>query len=196
MVISESKRFIFLAVPKTGTSSIEHALRAYRSPVTAEFNKHATCSRLRRELPVGVWDAYYKFAFVRNPYDRMQSWYYYRQRKELAAANHPRHHLYTGNLSFDEFILSFAKKELMLRQADFIAPRGGGVQVDFVGKYECLEQDFQRICAHLQLPALTLPRVRASMNMDADVNLWSSATRAVINEYFAEDFTLFGYPRL
>lgn len=196
MVISESNRFIFLAVPKTGTSSIEHALRPYRSPLTARFKKHATCSRLQRELSCEMWQSYYKFAFVRNPYDRMQSWYYYRQREELAAVDHPRHHLYTGNLSFDEFIQSFAKNELMLRQVDFIAPRGEGLRVDFVGRYESLERDFRRICAQLRLPALSLPRVRASRNRVADLNLWNRTSRALINDYFAEDFTMFGYRRL
>ncbi len=193
MVISDSHRFIFLAVPKTGTSSIELALEPYRSPITAQFNKHATCSRLQRDLPGEVWQSYFKFAFVRNPYDLMQSWYFYRQREELAAPEHPRHHLYTGNLAFEEFILGFAKNELMLRQVDFIAPYGRGVQVDFVGKYETLEQDFQQICEHLGLDPVRLRRVRASGNEETGVNIWSRVTRKVVNDYFAEDFTTFGY---
>ncbi|MFT4825849.1 MAG: chondroitin 4-sulfotransferase 11 [Halioglobus sp.] len=193
MLISESHRFIFLAVPKTGTSSIENALKPYGASITRKFNKHATCLKLQRDLPSGMWDSYFKFAFVRNPYDLMQSWYFYRQRKLLANPEHPRHHLYTGDVSFETFIHSFAKNELMLRQVDFIAPHGKGLQVDRVGKFEDLDSDFSVICERLQLSVEKLPVVRSSNNNREASELWTPSARKVINEYFLEDFTSFDY---
>lgn len=193
MLISESHRFIFLAVPKTGTSSIENTLKPYRAAITRKFNKHATCSKLQRDLPSEMWDSYFKFAFVRNPYDLMQSWYFYRQRKVLANPKHPRHHLYTGDISFETFIHSFAENELMLRQVDFIAPHGKGLQVDRVGKFETLDSDFSRICEHLQLSVEPLPVVRSSGNNRDAFKRWTPSARKIINEYFLEDFTTFDY---
>lgn len=193
MVVSESHQFIFLAVPKTGTSSIENTLKPYRAAITNDFNKHATCSKLQRDLPVQMWDSYFKFAFVRNPYDMMQSWYFYRQRKELANPKNPRHHLYTGDLNFEEFIHGFAKKELMLRQVDFIAPHGKGLQVDTVGKYETLDRDFASICERLKLSVEQLPKVRSSNNDRTAAGLWTRSSRKIINDYFLEDFTTFDY---
>lgn len=193
MVISESHQFIFLAVPKTGTSSIEIALRPYRAPITQSFNKHATCLKLQRDLPTETWDSYFKFAFVRNPYDLMQSWYFYRQRKEMADPSHPRHHLYTGDVCFEEFIRDFAKKELMLRQVDFIAPHNMGLQIDAVGKFEALEEDYTSVCEHLKIPVEALPVLRSSDNRHSAEQLWTRSSRKVINEYFEEDFTTFDY---
>jgi len=37
---------------------------------------------------------------------------------------------------------------------------------------------------------------RASGNEETGLRLWSRATRTVVNEYFAEDFTTFGYELL
>jgi hypothetical protein len=195
MLISESHQFIFLAVPKTGSSSIEKALAPYRATLTDEFKKHATCSKLKRELPTGIWESYFKFAFVRNPYDFMQSWYFYRQRDELADPKHPRHHLYTGDTSFEEFITTFARKEWLLPQVEWVAPAAMELQVqlDYVGRYETFEDDFRQICRRLAIPYPTLPRLRRSRNDAGASKLWNSRTRAVVNDYFWQDFKAFGY---
>ena len=195
MLISESHRFIYLAVPKTGSSSIEQALALYSSPLTDEFKKHTTCSRLKRELPAEIWKGYFKFAFVRNPYDFMQSWYFYRQRDELANPDHPRHHLFTGATSFDEFIETFASKEWLLPQVAWVAPPALGLQVqlDYVGRYESLGDDFRQICQQLGIPCPDLPLLRGSSNEPRASELWSAHTRAIVNDYFWQDFQTFGY---
>jgi len=199
MLISESHQFIFLAVAKTGTSSVEDALAPYRSPLTDRFNKHATCARLRRELPAGMWEQFFKFAFVRNPYDLMQSWYFYRQREELADPNHPRHHLYTGDKSFDEFIETFSKLGWVLNQVAWVAPPAMNLQIqlDYVGHYETLEEDYREICRRIGVPCTSLPKVRRSRNSAARAaNLWNSHTRRLINDYFRHDFEVLGYDML
>ncbi len=198
MLISESHKFIFLAIAKTGTSSIETALSSYRSPLTGNFSKHATCVKLQRELPENIWGSYFKFAFVRNPYDRMQSWYFYRKRAELANPAHPRHHRYTGNITFDEFIETFSKRDWMLNQVAWVAPPalGGEMQVDFVGRYETLEDDFRKVCHRIGVPHSPLPTIRNSHNDASAAALWNSHTRSVINEYFRQDFETFGYEML
>ncbi len=198
MVVSESHKFIFLAVPKTGTSSIERALARYRSPLTDRFKKHATCKRVKREIPEALWDESFKFAFVRNPYDRMQSWYFYRQRQELANPEHPRHHLYTGNKTFDQFICSFADRDWMLLQLAWVAPPalGGEVQLDFVGRFESLETDYSYVCERVGVPYQPLPQVRSSRNDHRARSLWTPESRTRVNEYFRGDFELFGYEML
>lgn len=198
MIISESHNFIFLAVPKTGTSSIERALARYRSPLTDRFRKHATCKRVRQELPEKFWQSAFKFAFVRNPYDRMQSWYYYRKREELANPEHPRHHLYTGDKTFDQFVESFAERDWMLLQLAWVAPPalGGGSQLDFIGRFEHLDEDYRHVCEQVDVPYSPLPTIRGSSNDASARSLWSRESRRRVNEYFRRDFELFGYEML
>ncbi len=192
MIISKSHRFIFVAVPKTGTSSIENALQSYSAKITRRFNKHATSRKLIRDLPEGMWDDYYKFAFVRNPYDRIESWYFYRKRKELASVDHPRHKMYTGDKTFEEFVQWFPKNTMMLNQVDFIAPHGGGLLIDHFGRFETLHADFAAICRRLDLPEIELPQVRAS-ERDGASKLWTPESRRIINDYCADDFAFFDY---
>jgi len=195
VVISDTHRFIFVAVPKTGSSSTEEALTPYGSDLTHQFNRHATCLKLQRDLPEDIWRDYFKFAFVRDPYDRMLSWYFYRKRDQLKDPAFSAHRLYTGNMSFDEFVEGFAERELMFRQVDFIAPHGGGLLVDTVGRFENLRSDFSDICARLGLPNIGLPTVRASRKPGTDPEaLWTPATLGIVNAYFREDFEFFGYP--
>jgi hypothetical protein len=198
MIISESHQFIFLAIPKTGTSSIEKALGQHASPTTRRFRKHATCARLKRELPPDFWQNALKFAFVRNPYDRMQSWYFYRQRAELADPAHPRHNRYTGNMSFEQFIDSFAKHDWMLNQVAWVAPAslGGEKQLDFVGRFESLERDYREVCERIGIPCTPLPLVRSSGNKSGMSGLWTAHTRRVVNKHFRKDFDYFGYEML
>ncbi|MCR9104380.1 MAG: sulfotransferase family protein [Gammaproteobacteria bacterium] len=197
MILSDSHRFIFVAVPKVGSSSTEEVLTPYKAPLSDAFNRHATCLKLQRDLPPSVWEDYFKFAFVRDPYDRMLSWYFYRQREPLGAPDHPRHHLYTGDKTFAQFIHGFSSNELMFKQVDFIAPHQGGLLVDFVGRFENLQADFSRICQRLSLPEITLPKVRASGRSSArEVNLWTPELRRIVNDYFREDFELLDYPMI
>ena len=194
VVISKTHKFIFVAVPKTGSSSTEEALAPYQSNLTNQFNRHATCLKLQRDLPAEIWQNYFKFAFVRDPYDRMLSWYFYRKRKQLEDPSYPRHYLYTGNISFDEFVETFSEKELMFKQVDFIAPHGGGLLVDAVGRFENLQEDFSSMCDQLDLPKIHLPTIRSSKKPVADLQgLWTSESRGIVNEYFREDFQFFGY---
>jgi len=197
VVISETHKFVFVAVPKTGSSSMEEALAPYQSSLTEKFNRHATCLKLQRELPQEVWRDYFKFAFVRDPYDRMLSWYFYRKRNQLKDPSYSRHHLYTGNISFDEFVGTFSKNELMFKQVDFIAPHNGGLLVDTVGRFENLQEDFSNICEQLSIPHMHLPLIRASKKPSAGLRgIWTSKSRGIVNEYFREDFEFFGYRML
>ena len=76
MPVSDKYKCILLHVPKTGGSSIEKLI----SPITF-FNpkyspnekytpQHLTYSELRAKLPDEKWQTYFKFAFVRNPWDK------------------------------------------------------------------------------------------------------------------------------
>lgn len=196
MLISETHQFIFLAVAKTGSSSIEQALAPYRSPLTNQFKKHATCTRVKRELPTALWQQFFKFAFVRNPYDYVQSWYFYRQREELADPHHPRHHLYTGDTTFEEFVENFGQQEWILNQVAWVAPPSTDfqMQLDYVGRYETLDQDYRVICDRLGIPDTPLPTLRSSSNSsERAAALWNRHTRRLVNDYFQPDFETFGF---
>lgn len=113
LIISHSRRFIYVHVHKTGGESITASLtpqldrgdlvvsgdiqtwlrgKVYRRyDLVAGLDKHSSARAIRRSLPAGMWRDYYTFGFVRHPADRALSMYRYvariaarRRRRSLA----------------------------------------------------------------------------------------------------------------
>jgi hypothetical protein len=167
-------------------------------------------------------------AFIRNPYDRVYSGFRQMQR---AALNQPVA-VYPERWVRDLVIKQVAGNSAKLREAAFDFDRWwGGVNdydifdaghnisfslhpahywthsngqqmVDFVGRVETFEADFDRLCSRIGITVTN----RQNANVDVDpahtggayksAGLMSAASIARINELFREDFDLFGYQRL
>ena len=92
MIISGLHKFIFVAIPKTGTHAVRQALRVHLGPqdqeqvglfVQRKFSipalaqighGHISLEQLRPHLKPEAWNSFFKFAFVRNPFDRFVSY--------------------------------------------------------------------------------------------------------------------------
>jgi hypothetical protein len=78
MLVSHRARAIFVHIQKTAGSSIEAALRDHdpeAGPHLVGGRRHVHAVELRDVVGPDVWGRYFKFAFVRNPWDRLLSWY-------------------------------------------------------------------------------------------------------------------------
>ncbi|MGI9286502.1 MAG: sulfotransferase family 2 domain-containing protein [Pseudomonadales bacterium] len=196
MIISDEPSFIFIAVPKTGSCAVEEALQPLmNAELKRQFHKHVTAMRLERELPAERWENSYKFSFVREPYAWMHSWYRFRQRDELKDPTNKYHRRYTGDISFNEFVQTFSSKELMLKQSDVISNRSAELLMDFVGRYETLQSDFDTICEQLNIPLRKLPRVNVTKSTASGEDFLDAAGIKIINDYFSQDFEMFGYTK-
>jgi sulfotransferase famil protein len=83
MIICHKHKFIFIHIGKTGGTSIERALCRHlsmdfdttkKSP-EGTWWKHIWATDMRRRVGPDLWDNYFTFAFVRNPYDMILSLY-------------------------------------------------------------------------------------------------------------------------
>lgn len=96
MILSHKHKFIFLCNGKTGTTSIEKLLgplqegSEYDVGISGLFvAKHIPPAILKSCLPEHVWREYYKFVFVRNPWDWFVSnWFWNSVRRPSAAEGH------------------------------------------------------------------------------------------------------------
>ena len=93
-MISIQKMFLFIHIPKTGGNSIQHFLRDYsEDEIVVKANqekverfgvnnkkyntiKHSTLSHYKSVLNPQIYRALFKFAVIRNPWDRMISYYF------------------------------------------------------------------------------------------------------------------------
>src|SRR5580658_6306737 len=89
MIVSQSKKFVFIHTPKTGGTSIKAVLSRFVSSETTDMF-HWHCSALDAKRVLQHWSEYYSFAFVRNPYDIQVSMYNYILR---LGVMHPEYNL-------------------------------------------------------------------------------------------------------
>jgi Sulfotransferase family len=181
-VICDQFKCIFVEVPKTGSTSI-------RAIVGEPPKPHQNIWQIFNSIPAEKFRSYFKFGFVRNPWDRAVSLY---ERKEGLKLK--------SRMGFDQFIewMRFASCTCIhpvphRYQLDWFVSPHGDVIVDFIGKYENLESDWAAISARLGIGA-KLPRLNVNTERTCDyVSYYSEKTRRIVAERFAVDIERFGY---
>lgn len=170
MRISYRHCFVYIHVDRTGGTSISKALdpfsyqmNDYRRLVAALFRRlnlpesyrwrkfstqHMTANDLKQALPDRIWNKSYKFAFIRNPWDWLLSIYYARLQNPV----HPEYELVRYLGSFKRYVDWWGENQTM-QQTDYIFDQDGELMVDFVGRFEFLQQDFESICKIMEIDA-------------------------------------------
>jgi len=200
MIISHKHKFIFIRVPKTASTSIQLALGKICGPddiVTAffdtdaspyhhprnnaEYGPHTAARKIKRKISPEIWDSYFKFAFERNPFDKVVSRYHMKILKSY-------------DKSFKEFCLECAGGVRSFVKGIELYSIDGKIVVDFIGKYENLNEDFNFVCDKLNLPKLELTRERARSRKESDYRkYYDDESRRLVEEHFAREIKLFNY---
>lgn len=185
---------LFVHVPRTGGVSVA------RSLFGGLGGGHRTVRQLRRIYGPWRFPRLFRFAFVRDPYDRLVSAYHFLRGGGFDAEDARwAQEVLAGYPSFAEFVLGWLTPETARSKLHFVpqsrflcAEEGGPLEVDFVGRFEFLAEDFQRVCERLGVER-ELQRSNAARR-PREVE-WTPELRARVGEVYAEDFRLLGYPR-
>ena len=181
-MISHTYKCIFIHIPKTAGQSIEHFFLNLhglswenRAPLLLRYNPdplkgpeslaHLTAEEYTKlgHISSEKFKNYFKFAFVRNPWARLVSEYRYRSCykkytfKEFVLERLPKQDAYSD------------KYRHIMPQYDFIHDRDGKIIVDFVGRFENLQEDFQTVLQKLSIPTARLPRMNVSLSKDIEI---------------------------
>jgi chondroitin 4-sulfotransferase 11 len=184
-------RAIFIHVPKTAGVSVRRALamdHTFSSVHATYLDYHLADPRKCRD--------FFKFAFVRNPFERLLSAYAF-----LAAGGMPKwdterkERVLHGIDGFEQFVherLADVLHELHFRpQHEFLCDRSGALKMDFVGHVEAMERDFAAICARLNITGRIAVH-NTSIHGTSDAS-YTPPMRAIVASAYARDFSLFGY---
>ena len=183
---------IFIHVPKTGGRSIGTSLFGEL------INSHFTADELKVIFGKAAFKRYFKFAFVRNPWDRAVSAYtFYKTRKSDNIKRWGEKHL-ADYPDFESFVKGYLNPETIYTskkafwpQYVFICDEALVSQVDFLGYFEHLERDFKRVQERLGVSA-NLLHINASPRTDYR-EYYTSETRDIIADLYRKDIELFGY---
>lgn len=159
-MISYDKRCIFIHIPKCGGTSIEHVIWPYPEDLTEPnlwwgfvskyHNKYQTgglqhllARQVRSEVGLEIFNSFYKFTIVRNPWDRIVSQFAYMQtRPDLMD--------FIGmqpETEFKAYLGLIQKKQHVqwMPQTDFILDQDGTLLVDKIGNLESIEKDSREV---------------------------------------------------
>jgi len=206
MIVNDFHKFIFVHIPKSAGSSMTKALKRLpgnNSDLTNHKTKHETLAEFFQEAgkrcppPADTkevaWQSYFKFGFVRNPWDRIASLYAYLQEAQ------PRPEIKSIN-SFAQFLEEFdagekwiAKLRSMRPQHEFFLDESGKMAADFIGCHEMLGEDFNQLQKHFGI-SLSLPHANKSSNSERDYRSnYSDKLVEIVGRRFAADISYFGY---
>lgn len=149
------------------------------------FYNHIPARSIKRQVSADVWNNYLKFCIARNPWDRVISQYYWRQR-HLSADQMP---------PLSDFLESRDIRSLQ-RKGYGLYTINNQVAVDHVCRYEHLERDLEKVRQHLGLPEpLQLPRAKSGVRKDKRhySEVLGDAERERIAERFKNEIRLMGY---
>lgn len=210
MLISHRHNFAFIHVPKTAGSSVAFSLWRLRDQVDhywanrwlaragihfnhlapwpqKKFRTHTSADVLRRQLPADVFAGLFKFAFVRNPWDLMVSYWHYLRRP---SRRHHRRRLADRLPSFEAYV-RYEIRRAKISQSRMLTDQRGRLLVDFVGRFETLEADFSRICRVIGVEVELMKANRGEPHDYRDH--YTDHLAGLVAEHFAADIDRFGY---
>ncbi len=226
MIISHKHKFIFLKTRKTAGTSIEIALSkfcgendiitkvtrkdekirrelGYRGPQNfylpcpkytlrywrryqpgrkyADFYNHMPAKRVKSIIDRGSWETYFKFCIERNPWDKAVSLYYWR----------------TRNMNPKPNLLEYLQTVDVNHLSNFeIYSIDGDLAVDYVGSYENLDEEINKIGEILELPnKIILPKAKGATRKDERdyTNIVGFEEKKIVDRVCAREIALFGY---
>ena len=221
MLMSHSHKFIFIHIYKTAGTSVANEFVPYSRLLDrmayeyrfsriaygrvinlmgwhgggmkqfTGYHKHAKAYQIEEKLGSNIFNSYYKFAFVRHPFDFIASLYFYL----LQAKTNVSHKMVSG-MNFSDFLKWHLSRNPPL-QIDFLMNRSRDRRlVDYVGRYESLSKDVSNIKKHLNLEnSGRIEHMNPSVKRKSKdyKDYYGDEEKNLLLDYFRHDFEILGY---
>ncbi len=202
-MISHKYRVIFIHIPKTAGTSIEKQLGHF-TEFRPGVQDHRTIYEIEKSLGKKYYflmpwkkhsgltrrqfQRYFKFTFVRNSWSRAYSWYKNVMYDEL----HQRNLGITLPCSFKRFLTDYGEQWALRSQLDWIINEQGEIVMDFVGRFERLQEDFNHVCDVIGLKDKELPWLVGGGGPHY-TEAYDEETRAIVAERYKKEIEQFGF---
>lgn len=245
MIISHKHKFIFIKPRKVASTSVEIALSKHcgeddvvtpisdfdtnadsdeysiypRNYQEKHFYNHILPEEIKQKVGVEVWNNYYKFTIVRNPWDQVVSRYFWEKNRHNTLKNQikktfKRPDIFkTGShvMLFNRIIRRLHKFMLVNIKSDFdkelwlyknkwynhkfYFDQEGVPVCDFYIRYENLVEDYQQVCKELGIPCEKLPRTKDKFRNDRRhySEYFNAKAKQKVKELFKDEIEYFNY---
>ena len=141
---------------------------------------HLSATTIKKRVGEDVWNNYFKFSFVRNPFDKIVSQYHYNRGK-----------FGFKDYSFKEYVRSWSKGAKISTYPQYIL-HYINEPLDFIGRFENLQEDFNIICDKIGIPRQQLPHKNKTKHKHY-TEYYDEETKQIVAEKYAKDIERFGY---
>lgn len=201
-----TRNAVFIWIPKSAGTSILNALNVYGLSKLKKirflkyyFPQKGMVTFGHINYPQLIKNGYvsrkfdrtaYKFCFARNPYDRAISLFFYLKKNRIKT-----------DISFLDFCRKLERdgcEDIGLYNYNGWSQCNPQVRwienmkMDFIGKFESLEKDFQILLKNLKLPPIDLPHHNITPH-DHFSSYYCEESRQIIQDFYQEDFQSLGY---
>ena len=219
MLISHRKRFIYTKTVKTAGTSLESYFEKYcmpeglwefsrsremyvgdsgiigyrgNSPDRNEYFNHMSADSIRMRIGPEIWEKYFKFCVVRNPFDKLISAFHFLESPHKHEIDQNMH----GNV-IDRFRnwLASGKAEAIVDRDKYLID--GAVCVDHFIRYENIDAGLKFVCERLDIPfeLSGLPRLKVGFrNCGVEIpDYYDLPSRNIVERTFEFELSYFGY---
>ncbi len=189
---------IFIHIPKTAGRSISKSLFGNYSGGNEKITFYL------KKFGRKTVNRYYKFAFVRNPWDRLYSAYNYLTK---GGSDENDRLFYKESLShlenFEDFVIKWLDESKLETTSYYFIPqyrylseesKPEKLLVDFIGRFENIDKDFAALCRLLKFPRLKLPQINVTnTEKNAYLKVYTPAMIDKVTDLYKKDILLFNY---
>ncbi|MFC1529827.1 sulfotransferase family 2 domain-containing protein [Gemmatimonadota bacterium] len=209
MIVSREHRFIFVHIFRTAGRSFTKALKQFgQEEIPGQTHRHHTALEIRDLVGREFWDESFSFAVIRDPWERLLSQYlYHRQTVREFAARHGQKPTKVARRTqrrmrrfrdFDAFIKWCSIREEVdewtrhkLTQSDFLFDESGTLLVDYILRFETLNEDMRILEGKLGLE-IDLPHINYQPHRHYS-EYYTDETREMVAGICRHEIEAFGY---
>lgn len=191
--ISGRQDIIFVHIPKTAGTSIRYAMGFNEMNKSQNIRNHYTAKEIINLIGIEKWNSAFKFSFVRNPWDRLYSFYSFRLMKGRIKDKIYKDSFRAWVLSelVDRDPKSKKRFNLIPQTAWLIGPQNN-IQMDFIGRFENLAEDYKKLCSLISFDS-ELPKMNKSIRANNYKLKYDPELEEIVAQYYQSDLDYFGY---
>ncbi len=202
MIYSAKGKVLFVHVSRTAGTSISNFLYQHFSDTEQLIGQHDPIAAL---LPISTVDlnSIYSFTVVRNPWDRLASWF--NLINKLPQINgepvsSELHQTETFQFEFESFVETWLKESWIVdsvehsraSQFSHVCNGDGDILVDKVCRYESIDRDFLEVTKHIGINDTLTHRVNASSPLDYR-QYYNRNSKDMVSTFCKDDISHFNY---
>ncbi len=199
MLVSHDYKFIYIKTRKTASTSLQEYLKPYcENGIIEDKKAHRPAESIKRLVGEEIWDSYHKICPIRNPWDKMVSYYYWKRRlplvnRILSKINRKwSNYSIAHEMSFEEFIRHIDHYNL---DQNILYIDGKWPDYHFI-RYENLHEDLEKVCAVIGIPfePSKIPHKKAGHRPSKSYrDLYTDETKEIVAKSYQKEIDKIGY---